>query len=171
MRLFCIIVSVRQDKAGLCKGSTADSDSVCEGSNPSPAARMKTLDAVGCKPTASSVLLTFLPIYMALPTDFAKNMFQTLRRRFAGCNDHQSGVFCFRGKGSLVGTITSDTGIFCSAGQRTSILQRSVEKGKRVDTLFCLEILRFARLLAFQRHPHTAAHGLARLRHCFNGLR
>ena len=24
--------------AGLCKGSTADSDSVCEGSNPSPAA-------------------------------------------------------------------------------------------------------------------------------------
>ena len=25
--------------AGLCKGSTADSDSVCEGSNPSPAAR------------------------------------------------------------------------------------------------------------------------------------
>ena len=28
--------------AGLCKGSTADSDSVCEGSNPSPAAK-KTL--------------------------------------------------------------------------------------------------------------------------------
>ena len=28
--------------AGLCKGSTADSDSVCEGSNPSPAARWKT---------------------------------------------------------------------------------------------------------------------------------
>ena len=26
------------DVAGLCKGSTADSDSVCEGSNPSPAA-------------------------------------------------------------------------------------------------------------------------------------
>ena len=25
--------------AGLCKGSTADSDSVCEGSNPSPAAK------------------------------------------------------------------------------------------------------------------------------------
>ena len=34
----CIIVFVRQDTAGLCKGSTADSDSVCEGSNPSPAA-------------------------------------------------------------------------------------------------------------------------------------
>ena len=31
--------------AGLCKGSTADSDSVCEGSNPSPAA--KTTDKVG----------------------------------------------------------------------------------------------------------------------------
>ena len=29
-----------QDKiAGLCKGSTTDSDSVCEGSNPSPAAK------------------------------------------------------------------------------------------------------------------------------------
>ena len=27
--------------AGLCKGSTADSDSVCEGSNPSPAAKGK----------------------------------------------------------------------------------------------------------------------------------
>ena len=27
--------------AGLCKGSTADSDSVCLGSNPSPAARKK----------------------------------------------------------------------------------------------------------------------------------
>ena len=29
--------------AGLCKGSTADSDSVCEGSNPSPAATSSTL--------------------------------------------------------------------------------------------------------------------------------
>ena len=27
--------------AGLCKGSTADSDSVCEGSNPSPAAKQR----------------------------------------------------------------------------------------------------------------------------------
>ena len=27
--------------AGLCKGSTTDSDSVCEGSNPSPAARIR----------------------------------------------------------------------------------------------------------------------------------
>ena len=34
-----IIVNVRQDTAGLCNGSTADSDSVCEGSNPSPAAK------------------------------------------------------------------------------------------------------------------------------------
>ena len=32
-----------QDKiAGLCKGSTTDSDSVCEGSNPSPAAKKTT---------------------------------------------------------------------------------------------------------------------------------
>ncbi len=30
------------DVAGLCKGSTADSDSVCEGSNPSPAANEAT---------------------------------------------------------------------------------------------------------------------------------
>ena len=28
-----------KDIAGLCKGSTTDSDSVCEGSNPSPAAK------------------------------------------------------------------------------------------------------------------------------------
>ena len=34
-----IIVNVRQNTAGLCNGSTADSDSVCEGSNPSPAAK------------------------------------------------------------------------------------------------------------------------------------
>ena len=34
-----IIVFVRQNIAGLCNGSTADSDSVCEGSNPSPAAK------------------------------------------------------------------------------------------------------------------------------------
>ena len=35
-----IITNVRQANiAGLCNGSTADSDSVCEGSNPSPAAR------------------------------------------------------------------------------------------------------------------------------------
>ena len=38
----CIIVFVRQDTAGLCKGSTADSDSVCEGSNPSPAASKRS---------------------------------------------------------------------------------------------------------------------------------
>ena len=34
-----IIIFVRQNIAGLCNGSTADSDSVCEGSNPSPAAK------------------------------------------------------------------------------------------------------------------------------------
>ena len=28
----------------MCKGSTADSDSVCEGSNPSPAAKVGALD-------------------------------------------------------------------------------------------------------------------------------
>ena len=36
-----IIVFVRQNTAGLCNGSTADSDSVCEGSNPSPAAKKR----------------------------------------------------------------------------------------------------------------------------------
>ena len=34
--------------AGLCKGSTADSDSVCEGSNPSPAAK-RSLKPCGFK--------------------------------------------------------------------------------------------------------------------------
>ena len=38
----CIIVFVRRNTAGLCKGSTADSDSVCEGSNPSPAASKRS---------------------------------------------------------------------------------------------------------------------------------
>ena len=33
-------VKVAQDKAELCKGSTTDSDSVCEGSNPSSAATL-----------------------------------------------------------------------------------------------------------------------------------
>ena len=33
--------------AGLCNGSTADSDSVCEGSNPSPAAKSHQLKADG----------------------------------------------------------------------------------------------------------------------------
>ena len=33
--------------AGLCKGSTTDSDSVCEGSNPSPAAIPKSLETQG----------------------------------------------------------------------------------------------------------------------------
>ena len=32
----------KADIARLCKGSTTDSDSVCLGSNPSPAARKKT---------------------------------------------------------------------------------------------------------------------------------
>ena len=45
----CIINMRLRDKsetqesiAGLCKGSTPDSDSVCEGSNPSPAAKIKS---------------------------------------------------------------------------------------------------------------------------------
>ena len=33
--------------AGLCNGSTADSDSVCEGSNPSPAAKTPNASAFG----------------------------------------------------------------------------------------------------------------------------
>ena len=35
--------------AELCKGSTADSDSVCEGSNPSPAAKQETLERNGSR--------------------------------------------------------------------------------------------------------------------------
>ena len=33
------IIVMSNDTAGLCNGSTPDSDSVCEGSNPSPAAK------------------------------------------------------------------------------------------------------------------------------------
>ncbi len=40
----CIIYHVRWNDAELCKGSTADSDSVCEGSNPSSAARKKAAE-------------------------------------------------------------------------------------------------------------------------------
>ena len=36
----------KQKIAGLCKGSTTDSDSVCEGSNPSPAAKKKDMTEV-----------------------------------------------------------------------------------------------------------------------------
>ena len=35
--------------AGLCKGSTTDSDSVCEGSNPSPAAKTKPWNLNGSR--------------------------------------------------------------------------------------------------------------------------
>ena len=52
----CIINFVRQNTAGLCKGSTADSDSVCEGSNPSPAAMIRGCNA-SC--VTSSFLLSF----------------------------------------------------------------------------------------------------------------
>lgn len=48
MDLFAIIIHVK-DIAELCNGSTADSDSVCEGSNPSSAATMKDLEPV-CAP-------------------------------------------------------------------------------------------------------------------------
>ena len=35
--VFIDIIIIAVADAGLCKGSTTDSDSVCEGSNPSPA--------------------------------------------------------------------------------------------------------------------------------------
>ena len=47
--------------AGLCNGSTADSDSVCEGSNPSPAAK-RSLKPKGFKP-----LFSFHPYFDPLP--------------------------------------------------------------------------------------------------------
>ena len=37
------VIIIAYALAGLCKGSTADSDSVCEGSNPSPAANCRRL--------------------------------------------------------------------------------------------------------------------------------
>ena len=39
--IITFVLAEQQDIAGLCKGSTTDSDSVCEGSNPSPAAMRK----------------------------------------------------------------------------------------------------------------------------------
>ena len=58
---FSIIIAVQRNTAGLCKGSTADSDSVCEGSNPSPAAKRKRLNQLWFRrfsyaPTRSSFL-------------------------------------------------------------------------------------------------------------------
>lgn len=38
-----IIINVLRNTAGLCNGSTPDSDSVCEGSNPSPAAKEEVI--------------------------------------------------------------------------------------------------------------------------------
>ena len=48
MRIITFVLARTSEKiAGLCKGSTADSDSVCEGSNPSPAAIKETVNAAG----------------------------------------------------------------------------------------------------------------------------
>ena len=57
--------------AELCKGSTADSDSVCLGSNPSSAARKKHICLQMCffqlySPTASSIASQ---LYSATPSD------------------------------------------------------------------------------------------------------
>ena len=45
---YCSLNTAR-NTAGLCKGSTADSDSVCEGSNPSPAARKDPWNRYGSR--------------------------------------------------------------------------------------------------------------------------
>ena len=53
--------------AGLCKGSTTDSDSVCEGSNPSPAAKRLSAKAEG---------LFFLPWFCHRDSDPHTNSIQ-----------------------------------------------------------------------------------------------
>ena len=61
-----IIVFVPQNIAGLCKGSTADSDSVCEGSNPSPAAMMTTGNCIYAVPRAPILKFVFA-LFVVLP--------------------------------------------------------------------------------------------------------
>ena len=56
--------------AGLCKGSTADSDSVCEGSNPSPAASFKRLQSL--------CLRSFFIFRQLQPFCRSKNIFYTV---------------------------------------------------------------------------------------------
>ncbi len=63
--------------AGLCKGSTTDSDSVCEGSNPSPAAKFETAETV-----AMQQFRRFS--FILSPATPAGNL--TLLRQFAGGN-------------------------------------------------------------------------------------
>ena len=46
---FFNLVAVNFNIAGLCKGSTADSDSVCLGSNPSPAAKNRQDSQESCR--------------------------------------------------------------------------------------------------------------------------
>ena len=55
--------------AGLCNGSTPDSDSVCEGSNPSPAAK--------CKENRSAAWLSGFPFVMRLCARFCRLIFYT----------------------------------------------------------------------------------------------
>ena len=49
----------RAQIAGLCKGSTTDSDSVCEGSNPSPAANQKPWNFNGSRVFCLSAAIVF----------------------------------------------------------------------------------------------------------------
>ena len=64
--------------AGLCKGSTTDSDSVCEGSNPSPAAKAKTAETVATQQFRRFSFILF-------PAAPAENL--TLLGQLAGGND------------------------------------------------------------------------------------
>ena len=67
----------KQKIAGLCKGSTTDSDSVCEGSNPSPAAKTKG----NCE---SSCLLFWVPAARGRPPPFGIRMLRAAKPPF--CN-------------------------------------------------------------------------------------
>ena len=65
----------KQKIAGLCKGSTTDSDSVCEGSNPSPAAKTKG----NCE---SSCLLFWVPAARGRPPPFGIRMLRAAKPPF-----------------------------------------------------------------------------------------
>ena len=61
------ICSLRRiDIAGLCNGSTADSDSVCEGSNPSPAAKEESLELQGFEGSFSLLFGAIYPLVCPL---------------------------------------------------------------------------------------------------------
>ena len=97
--LFCIIISVRcerMDIAGLCNGSTADSDSVCEGSNPSPAAK----DLRHClRSFFASIEIVYNGEYELCLENYGENARNSLKKSASGFCKRKHGESCrFAGK-------------------------------------------------------------------------